>query len=128
MDYLDRLNPDQRAAVEHGADGDARPLLIIAGAGSGKTDTLAHRVAHLVMSGADPHRILLLTFSRRAAAEMERARDAHPQPRVGHERERGARSGPAPSTPSARASCANTPSASASTARSRSTTARIPPT
>jgi len=40
MDYLDRLNPDQRAAVEHGADGDARPLLIIAGAGSGKTDTL----------------------------------------------------------------------------------------
>jgi DNA helicase II / ATP-dependent DNA helicase PcrA len=72
MDYLDRLNPDQRAAVEHGADGDTRPLLIIAGAGSGKTDTLAHRVAHLVMSGADPHRILLLTFSRRAAAEMER--------------------------------------------------------
>src|SRR3954465_5139821 len=72
MDYLDRLNPDQRAAVEHGADGDVRPLLIIAGAGSGKTDTLAHRVAHLVMSGADPHRILLLTFSRRAAAEMER--------------------------------------------------------
>src|SRR5881394_152101 len=71
MDYLDRLNPDQRAAVEHGADGDTRPLLIIAGAGSGKTDTLAHRVAHLVMTGADPHRILLLTFSRRAAAEME---------------------------------------------------------
>src|SRR4051812_34003837 len=71
MDYLARLNPDQRAAVEHGADGDARPLLIIAGAGSGKTDTLAHRVAHLVMSGANPHRILLLTFSRRAAAEME---------------------------------------------------------
>jgi DNA helicase-2/ATP-dependent DNA helicase PcrA len=74
MDYLQRLNPDQRAAVEHGigADADARPLLVIAGAGSGKTDTLAHRVAHLVMNGADPHRILLLTFSRRAAAEMER--------------------------------------------------------
>jgi len=72
MHYLDLLNPDQRAAVEHGANGDTRPLLIIAGAGSGKTDTLAHRVAHLVMSGADPHRILLLTFSRRAAAEMER--------------------------------------------------------
>ena len=50
----------------------ARPLLVIAGAGSGKTNTLAHRVAHLVMNGADPHRILLLTFSRRAAAEMER--------------------------------------------------------
>jgi DNA helicase-2/ATP-dependent DNA helicase PcrA len=73
MDYLDRLNPDQRAAVEHGVGvQDSRPLLIIAGAGSGKTDTLAHRVAHLVMNGADPHRILLLTFSRRAAAEMER--------------------------------------------------------
>src|SRR5690242_5421892 len=73
MTYLDKLNADQRAAAEHGvADGDARPLLIIAGAGSGKTDTLAHRVAHLVMNGADPHRILLLTFSRRAAAEMER--------------------------------------------------------
>src|SRR5437764_10093306 len=73
MDYLGKLNPDQRAAVEHGvANSDPRPLLIIAGAGSGKTDTLAHRVAHLVMSGADPHRILLLTFSRRAAAEMDR--------------------------------------------------------
>ncbi len=71
--YLDKLNSDQRAAVEHGiAAADPRPLLIIAGAGSGKTDTLAHRVAHLVMNGADPHRILLLTFSRRAAAEMER--------------------------------------------------------
>src|SRR5689334_13147258 len=73
MNYLEKLNPDQRAAVEHGVgDRDRRPLLIIAGAGSGKTDTLAHRVAHLVMNGADPHRILLLTFSRRAAAEMER--------------------------------------------------------
>src|SRR3954452_11026376 len=72
MNYLEKLNPDQRAAVEHGTDGDTRPLLVIAGAGSGKTDTLAHRVAHLVMTGADPHRILLLTFSRRAAAEMER--------------------------------------------------------
>ena len=74
MDYLAKLNGDQRAAVEHGvADGGrARRLLMIAGAGSGKTDTLAHRVAHLVMNGADPHRILLLTFSRRAAAEMER--------------------------------------------------------
>ena len=48
------------------------PLLVIAGAGTGKTNTLAHRVAHLVRQGADPQRILLLTFSRRAAAEMER--------------------------------------------------------
>ncbi len=71
--YLDKLNPDQRRAVEHGigtATNDA--LLIIAGAGSGKTDTLAHRVAHIVVNGADPRRILLLTFSRRAATEMAR--------------------------------------------------------
>ena len=47
-----------------------RPLLVIAGAGSGKTNTLAHRVAHLIVSGADPRRILLMTFSRRAASEM----------------------------------------------------------
>lgn len=71
--YLEKLNPDQRAAVVHGVgEPDPRPLLVIAGAGSGKTDTLAHRVAHVVMNGADPRRILLLTFSRRAAAEMER--------------------------------------------------------
>jgi DNA helicase II / ATP-dependent DNA helicase PcrA len=73
-DYLDLLNPEQRSAVEHGtaAAGHAfaAPLLIIAGAGSGKTNTLAHRVAHLIVCGADPGRILLLTFSRRAAAEM----------------------------------------------------------
>lgn len=66
------LNPEQRAAVEHGLDGDTRPLLVIAGAGSGKTMTLAARVARLVLAGADPHRVLLLTFSRRAAAEMTR--------------------------------------------------------
>ena len=50
----------------------AGPLLVIAGAGSGKTNTLAHRVAHLIVNGADPRRILLMTFSRRAAAEMTR--------------------------------------------------------
>jgi DNA helicase-2/ATP-dependent DNA helicase PcrA len=70
--YLEKLNPEQRRAVEHGGGGIGGPLLVIAGAGSGKTDTLAHRVAHLVVSGADPRRILLLTFSRRAAAEMAR--------------------------------------------------------
>jgi DNA helicase-2/ATP-dependent DNA helicase PcrA len=65
------LNPEQRAAVEHGAGGaPAEPLLVVAGAGSGKTNTLAHRVARLIQSGADPQRILLLTFSRRAANEM----------------------------------------------------------
>ncbi|MFG3592821.1 ATP-dependent helicase [Bradyrhizobium sp. RDI18] len=46
------------------------PLLVIAGAGSGKTNTLAHRVAHLIIKGADPRRMLLMTFSRRAASEM----------------------------------------------------------
>jgi DNA helicase-2/ATP-dependent DNA helicase PcrA len=74
--YLDGLNPEQRRAVEHGVAGRganvAGPLLVIAGAGSGKTNTLAHRVAHLIVNGADPGRMLLLTFSRRAAAEMER--------------------------------------------------------
>lgn len=72
---LATLNDAQRAAVEHGvgaALGDVRPLLVIAGAGSGKTSTLAHRVAHLIAQGADPQRILLLTFSRRAAQEMAR--------------------------------------------------------
>ena len=48
------------------------PLLVIAGAGSGKTNTLAHRVAHLLIRGADPRRILLMTFSRRAASELTR--------------------------------------------------------
>ncbi len=69
---LDTLNPEQRRAVEHGAAGGlaAPPLLVIAGAGSGKTNTLAHRVAHLIVQGADPRRILLMTFSRRAASEM----------------------------------------------------------
>jgi DNA helicase-2/ATP-dependent DNA helicase PcrA len=65
------LNPEQRAAVEHDIGAAAsRPLLVVAGAGSGKTNTLAHRVARLIMAGADPQRILLLTFSRRAANEM----------------------------------------------------------
>jgi DNA helicase II / ATP-dependent DNA helicase PcrA len=73
--YLDELNAEQRRAVEHGLRQDGTigpPLLVIAGAGSGKTNTLAHRVAHLIVNGADPSRILLMTFSRRAAAEMTR--------------------------------------------------------
>ena len=68
------LNPEQRLAVEHGigdADGPG-PLLVIAGAGSGKTAMLAHRVAALILAGADPKRIMLATFSRRAAAELGR--------------------------------------------------------
>jgi len=75
--HLDKLNTAQRKAVTHGqplpdkgfASG---PLLIVAGAGTGKTDTLAHRVAHLVIHGVDPARILMLTFTRRAAQEMRR--------------------------------------------------------
>jgi len=71
---LENLNPQQRRAVEHGGLrlAEAGPLLIIAGAGSGKTSTLAHRVAHLIERGADPRRIMLLTFSRRASVEMTR--------------------------------------------------------
>ena len=64
--WLADLNPQQLAAVQHG---DA-PLLVLAGAGTGKTATLAARVAALVLAGVDPHRLLLLTFSRRAAQAM----------------------------------------------------------
>jgi DNA helicase II / ATP-dependent DNA helicase PcrA len=72
--YLAKLNPEQRSAVEYGGPAytEAGALLIIAGAGSGKTNTLAHRVAHLIVNGVDPRRIMLLTFSRRAATEMAR--------------------------------------------------------
>jgi DNA helicase-2/ATP-dependent DNA helicase PcrA len=74
--YLEKLNSEQRRAVEHGVRENAcaptGPLLVIAGAGSGKTNTLAHRVAHFIVNGADPRRILLMTFSRRASAEMTR--------------------------------------------------------
>jgi DNA helicase-2/ATP-dependent DNA helicase PcrA len=76
-DYLAELNAAQRAAATSGitracAPSGVPPLLIIAGAGSGKTKTLTHRVAHLILNGADPRRILLMTFARRMAAEMTR--------------------------------------------------------
>src|SRR6201988_371241 len=79
--HLEGLNEAQRTAVMYGIPASGRvvstpPLLIIAGAGSGKTKTLTHRVAHLVLNGADPRRILLMTFARRMAAEMTR-RVAH---------------------------------------------------
>src|SRR4029079_3937033 len=63
-----KLNDRQREAATAGS----APLLILAGAGTGKTNTLAHRVAHLLMQGTPPERILLLTFTRRAALEMTR--------------------------------------------------------
>jgi DNA helicase II / ATP-dependent DNA helicase PcrA len=75
---LGSLNAPQRRAVTYGEPLPggkgfrAGPLLIVAGAGTGKTNTLAHRVAHLAMSGVDPARILMLTFTRRAAVEMKR--------------------------------------------------------
>ena len=72
--HLDGLNPAQADAVTFGIAGaaPAPPLLVIAGAGTGKTKTLAHRVAHLILNGAHPGRILLLTFARRMALEMTR--------------------------------------------------------
>jgi DNA helicase II / ATP-dependent DNA helicase PcrA len=79
--YLAELNAAQRAAAVFGVSPDGAgepgpPLLIIAGAGTGKTKTLTHRVAHLLLNGADSRRILLLTFARRMAAEMTRRVDA----------------------------------------------------
>src|SRR4051794_34070977 len=65
-DFAAELNPEQARAATHG-DG---PLLIIAGAGTGKTRTLVYRVAHLIEKGVRAERILLLTFTRRAAQEM----------------------------------------------------------
>src|SRR5687768_14914945 len=74
---FDSLNAAQREAVRHGetkpAGGVAAgPLLVIAGAGTGKTSTLAHRVAYLLLAGVPAERVLLLTFTRRAALEMTR--------------------------------------------------------
>ena len=75
--HLAKLNGPQRRAVTFGEPLPEKgfksgPLLIVAGAGTGKTDTLAHRVAHLVIHGVDPARIMMLTFTRRAATEMRR--------------------------------------------------------
>src|SRR5262245_40553923 len=71
IDYATQLNPGQLAVVMAGTG----PLLVIAGAGSGKTRTLTYRVARLVESGVDPSRILLLTSTNKAAREMLRRVD-----------------------------------------------------
>lgn len=66
IDYAGELNPQQLAVAKAGGG----PLLVIAGAGSGKTRTLTYRVAHLIESGVKPDRLLLLTFTNKAAREM----------------------------------------------------------
>ena len=67
-DFLDDLNPVQREAVEHSGG----PMLVVAGAGSGKTRVLTYRIAHLIQNGVSPHSIISITFTNKAASEMKK--------------------------------------------------------
>ncbi len=96
---FDTLTDEQRVAATY----DGGHLLVVAGAGTGKTTALAARLAHLVASGVDPGRILLLTFSRRAAAELLRRAE-----QTAAARDVAGGRGAAPSTPSPTGSCGST--------------------
>ena len=117
--HLRDLNVGQRSAVEYGVSDVSGadisgPLLIIAGAGTGKTSTLAHRVAHLIVTSTLPERILLLTFSSRAemTSQAQHILAAARGCVKGQSFEPvGEIAGPAPSTRLVPACSANTPTA-----------------
>ena len=123
MDVEIKALEDLTAGDEAAFDGIVSREAAAAGAGSGKTNTLAHRVAHLIVHGIDPGRILLLTFSRRAAADMERQaqRIVAKRDRAGVIRSPGRE----PSMPSAPGCYGCRRARSASTRPSPFTTARI---